>query len=651
MVRLRITLRKEEEVVERVERPASIITQVGTLQRPSKVRQHSRTGSFTAPESPPRFAKIVSATDLQVPDDAIPLEPLEPLSKPAPQSETVSTSGYTEENSDCDEPNGPPQNTKTFIFEFSVEDTGPGIPQYLQQRVFEPFVQGDLRLNKRYGGTGLGLSICAQLTKLMHGSIELKSSDQSGSIFTAHIPLKFVKDGASGMSPDAFAGILIPVTKQTGVCFGRGAMDNKSNYVVSRRSSSSADSVGSKSLGALSSETVTPYCRANRPRLTGLGSQTFAPISFSRNRTPGTESIEIHIHRTNTAPTPSASDLLSPLSTGPNNLMNSSIGSTRTAVSATSPTDPNQQSLTPLVPIESLSVLVAEDNFVNQEVVSRMLKLEKVHNVTFAKDGQEAVDRVKEHIAAGRTFDLVFMDVQMPNLDGLAATRLIRGMGYMAPIVALTAFAEESNVRECKEAGMNSFLAKPIKRAELKRILRIHCRSGGGKGVERGPGGAMPGGGSGYSSVNGSPVAEEKKEIGKVAGGGEGGKTGETGVGGVPARLMNGGMGMRGRSASLGNYTSTRQRPAVERWLEKEGLRENSGATNGNGVANGGPKSAGAEPVGGLVGGFALAKMDTRASSRSSPEGLVGGYTNGVRSPGADLIEEKELEAKRQGED
>jgi osomolarity two-component system sensor histidine kinase SLN1 len=91
-------------------------------------------------------------------------------------------------------PTPPPPNAKTYMFEFEVEDTGPGIPENMQQRVFEPFVQGDLGLSKKYGGTGLGLSICAQLASLMGGGISLTSTPGVGTTFTMQIPLKYVKD-------------------------------------------------------------------------------------------------------------------------------------------------------------------------------------------------------------------------------------------------------------------------------------------------------------------------------------------------------------------------------------------------------------------------------------------------------------------------
>lgn len=119
-----------------------------------------------------------------------------------------------------------------------------------------------------------------------------------------------------------------------------------------------------------------------------------------------------------------------------------------------------------------LRVLVADDNSTNIEVVSRMLKLEDVYDVTIAKDGQEAYDLVKATMERNEAFDVIFMDVQMPNLDGLQSTRLIREMGYTSPIVALTAFSEESNVKECIDSGMDEFLAKPIRRPALKQVLK-----------------------------------------------------------------------------------------------------------------------------------------------------------------------------------
>lgn len=123
-------------------------------------------------------------------------------------------------------------------------------------------------------------------------------------------------------------------------------------------------------------------------------------------------------------------------------------------------------------PEGKLRVLVADDNNTNIEVVSRMLKLESVYDVTIAKDGQEAYELVKANFERDERFDVIFMDIQMPNLDGLQSTRLIRKMGYNAPIVALTAFSDASNVKDCMDSGMNEFLAKPIRRPALKKVLQ-----------------------------------------------------------------------------------------------------------------------------------------------------------------------------------
>ncbi|KAI5797394.1 hypothetical protein DFH27DRAFT_483702 [Peziza echinospora] len=227
----------------------------------------------------------------------------------------------------------PPSQGSIIIFEFAVEDTGQGIPEHLQKRVFEPFVQGDLSLSKRYGGTGLGLSICAQLAKLMNGTIELQSVEKTGSTFTMRVPLKFMR-------------------------------------------------------------TATPS--AENPHAT-------TPLTYAH--------------------------------------------------------------------LENLRVLVAEDNFVNQEVAKKMLQLEHINNLTFAKDGREAVECVQEAMKKGEHFDLILMDIQMPNLDGLEATKIIRSFGYISPIVALTAFSEQSNVSKCIEAGMDYFLGKPMRRVELRDVL------------------------------------------------------------------------------------------------------------------------------------------------------------------------------------
>ncbi|TVY92293.1 Two-component system protein B [Lachnellula willkommii] len=310
-------------------------------------------------------------------------------------------------------PTPPPSHAKTLVFQIEVEDTGPGIPPHLQERVFEPFVQGDLGLSKKFGGTGLGLSICSQLAGLMGGDISLASSQEmpSGTTFTMKIPLKHTKSRAPSTSSSEVHGSR-PVsvhngTQPEGVPVGTASGE-------SRKSSD--------------------FEKDAQPRLIGLSQPFFASVS---------------------APSPKSKDVKDSLA-----VIGKSAGKSVGKSTGKS--------------TRKIRVLVAEDNLVNQEVVIRMLKLEDIYDVevVVAKDGKEAYDIVKESMDKGQYFNLIFMDIQMPNLDGLQSTRLIRQMGYSAPIVALTAFAEESNVKECYDSGMDHFLSKPIRRPALKQVLK-----------------------------------------------------------------------------------------------------------------------------------------------------------------------------------
>ncbi|KAK7721593.1 Histidine kinase osmosensor [Diaporthe eres] len=298
----------------------------------------------------------------------------------------------------------PPPNAKTYLFEFEVEDSGPGIAEHMQQRVFEPFVQGDLGLSKKYGGTGLGLSICSQLATLMGGNVSLRSTVGVGTTFTVQLPLKYTKEKPSSAASSSMGA-------------GSRPPSVASADVESRRHSVEGPTAeSSKSTGTAVVD--------KQPRLVGLSQPFFAAV---KTQTPKTDEEKMA-------------------------LINQAMEKKRGA--------------------GKLRVLVADDNNTNIEVVSRMLKLEDVYDVTIAKDGQEAYELVKTNFERNERFDVIFMDIQMPNLDGLQSTRLIRKMGYNAPIVALTAFSDASNVKDCMDSGMNEFLAKPIRRPALKQVLQ-----------------------------------------------------------------------------------------------------------------------------------------------------------------------------------
>jgi CheY-like chemotaxis protein len=116
--------------------------------------------------------------------------------------------------------------------------------------------------------------------------------------------------------------------------------------------------------------------------------------------------------------------------------------------------------------LEGLRVLVAEDNEVNRILIRKILEKSGC-TVALAVNGVEAVEMIREH-----TFDAVLMDVQMPELDGLAATRIIRAAGMTGlPIIALTAHAFQHDVQECLAAGMNAYLSKPVHAQTLRAAL------------------------------------------------------------------------------------------------------------------------------------------------------------------------------------
>ncbi|KAK1589684.1 hsp90-like protein [Colletotrichum navitas] len=363
-------------------------------------RRHSRPRHRLGSNSSQSVISKGGSTSEPVKGTALVINPMEPKSTPHI---------YVQERS----PTPPPPGAKAYLFEFEVEDTGPGIAEHMQQKVFEPFVQGDLGLSKKYGGTGLGLSICHQLATLMGGSISLKSTVGVGTTFTMQIPLKYVKNKASS-------------TASSSVNSRTPSVDAIDKIESTQNSKRNSGGTPVKPPIKPANETNAKNLLDQQPRLVGLSQPFFASNPAPKGKRNSRDQMAVI----------------------------------------------DKAMATKANPEVKLRVLVADDNSTNIEVVSKMLKLEEVYDVTVAKDGQEAYDLVKANMDNNKGFDVIFMDVQMPNLDGLQSTKLIRKMGYTAPIVALTAFSEESNVRECMESGMNEFLSKPIRRPALKQVLK-----------------------------------------------------------------------------------------------------------------------------------------------------------------------------------
>ncbi|KAI5948783.1 hypothetical protein KGF57_005181 [Candida theae] len=307
---------------------------------------------------------------------------------------------------------------KTWVMQIEVCDTGSGIDPALQEKVFEPFVQGDQTLSRSYGGTGLGLSICRQLATMMRGTLTVKSAIGKGSTFALVIPL-----------PQT-AEIVISPEDLESFCDDEFNPKSKMNRRVA---------FGNVSSGEDPAET-----RLTRRKSTGL-KLTPSSIAYARGSTGTAQTSDVNSgsHTHSTASTPVESVVTSPQ------------------------TAQNQ--------LSSFKILVAEDNQVNQEVIKRMLKLEGFTNLVMAANGADAVELVEQSMKLEedrQQFDLIFMDIQMPIMDGITAvTKIRQDLHFTNPIIALTAFADESNIKECLNCGMNGFLSKPIKRNNLRSVI------------------------------------------------------------------------------------------------------------------------------------------------------------------------------------
>jgi PAS domain S-box-containing protein len=371
----------------------------------------------------------------------------------------------------------------------AVSDTGIGIPPDRQQAIFESFVQADGSTTRRYGGTGLGLTITRQLVELMGGRIAVESVPGVGSVFTVEVRLAIgdPRLAAETVSADGLAGSRVLVVD-----------DNAMNRRILHEQLSAwgcrvdtADS-GVIALDRLADARTTgdPYALGlfdlHMPDMDGIETarraRAVAPSSRATPLLLLSSGMGSHSATTSEAGALFAAVLSKPLRQA--SLLAAmhralvrvpAQGSARATSDAPVRDDDRRgRHVAPSVgrDLDGLRVLVAEDNLVNQKIATHLLARWGCE-VTVVGDGRAAIAAMQ---AAG-PFDVVLMDVQMPELDGMAATDVLRRSdaraadGRRLPVVALTAHSMQGDRERCIEAGMDDYLSKPLREADLKEVL------------------------------------------------------------------------------------------------------------------------------------------------------------------------------------
>ncbi len=364
---------------------------------------------------------------------------------------------------------GPPTQSD-YTLHFSVRDTGIGIPAHKQEAIFEAFSQADVSTTRQYGGTGLGLSISSQLVEMMQGKIWLESEIGVGSTF--HFTATFALDTT-------------PATDEADE-FSNGSLKDFHILIVDDNSTSRETLGASLQQRGLRVKIASDMASAQTQyaRLSAFPPDRCAlVVDHTLSDCTGLELIKA-LHQSTPDFLPRAIVLSTLATVIPAEfikqhhivgvlqkpaLQSEICFAIRQSFSTTRPTEVRALPEAAAAPERSLRFLLAEDGEVNRAVFRGLLEREG-HQVVCAEDGQAAVEAWREF-----EFDAILMDVQMPKLDGLQATELIRReelpTGTHIPIIAITAAVMEGDQARCREVGMDDYLSKPVDLQQLRRVV------------------------------------------------------------------------------------------------------------------------------------------------------------------------------------
>jgi two-component system sensor histidine kinase/response regulator len=364
----------------------------------------------------------------------------------------------------------------------AVRDTGIGIPAERLESIFEAFTQADNSSQRRYGGTGLGLTVASELARRMGGRVWVESTEGVGSTFYAEVFMEAATIYALPRSllPRGLRLLVVDSNETTRPILGRSLRE--AGYEVDETDGTEASAAPAKGVAPYVAIVVSvpPLTSPEALKLAALDQQAWTRgaqrvlLHGARTKFSADQLASLGVGRALEKPFPMET-LLGALE----DLVTAALAPATSVPSVTKVNSVTSAPLTTPTPVPQqlprhLQILLAEDNLINAKLASRLL--EKMgHKVFHVPNGQKALEAVSMN-----RYDVILMDMQMPELDGLEATRLIRASetvsGLHTPIIALTANAMKTDEATCLKAGMDDYLTKPIDLTQLQRILDRHSR-------------------------------------------------------------------------------------------------------------------------------------------------------------------------------